>query len=1145
MATDDFQEDDFQPEPVAAPQAISTEDDFQSDDFQTEEPASSQPGPLEQARQMIRQQHDQAQASSAAQQQEAEQARIAQQQKDSDPRNWSSTRFKKDMPKPRTPQDQAFYDATLQDIKEREKGLTEKILTDVFGRPAAAHRETIRAVASGKDAGEAYQRGATNPDQSETFQNEAIRNANQMVTDVQSKLGIQLNNEDADTAIRFVAGLPASTAGMIADTVTNPADWLITVLGQRALKYVGKMQLGTKTAAELANTRIPGTPELPFTVKTVNRPPQEDTGNPGTASNSPEIPASQRAGGVPMNPGQQPPPANAPAPAQASPPPVAPPTPAAPNALQEGAESLYQKTFNRLQSLENVASEAKSKGYDLKPGDDPGLRSRSYLGIQGKVQSVLEDQTFRTTPEGKVVPTGEGLKPILNDFDRQIPNIPKEAKEADLIEYLKARRITEDLQRSAGGDRPMIASEEQTAAAQKVLADLQAKYGEGSAVLENTATRLYDYQKRVLENLVDSGNMSKAQYDAILAKNPNYVPFDRVLDEDGFGGVVPRIKERFSGANSPVKKITGSEREIHDPIESMIKNTYKIMDSAERNTVSRTVAKLADVLPGKIRLLEQADPKAIRYYEDGNPKYFMASENITDAMKGLNEVSSSLLVKILSMPAHWLRKGATLTPEFMARNVIRDQFTAAMQTKIGYKPLIDNTGALADILGKREVYYDWMRSGGAHSTIVELSRDNLGKMLADIRNKPNMLKNLNIITKAQDLSQLLEQATRVGVFKKAQQKGMSAVEAGFQSRESTVDFARIGSNMKEPNRIMAFLNASLQGMDKSVRTAASDPAGVAVKGSALITTPSVALYLLNRDDPEYKELPMWQKNLFWMFKVNDQWYRVPKPFGYGQVFGSVPERFMEYLDTKDPRAIDSLKKSMVESFSPISGEAESALLPTAIKPIIENFANRSFFTGRAIVPEHKMKLQPSEQSGRYTSQTARAVGKAANVSPAKFENLVSGYAGGLGRYALQLGDKIIDEVNKITGKPVEPKRPTEASDVPLVKGFTVRSPLASSESVAQFYEHRKKAETDHFTAKELYEQGDKVGAEKLLKSGNAQFYKLTDQAGDALSKLTAHADGLVKSGKYSEAELRQKLREIDEKKLEIARKVNKVINAKK
>src|SRR3990167_116009 len=247
-------------------------------------------------------------------------------------------------------------------------------------------------------------------------------------------------------------------------------------------------------------------------------------------------------------------------------------------------------------------------------------------------------------------------------------------------------------------------------------------------------------------------------------------------------------------------------------------------------------------------------------------------------------------------------------------------------------------------------------------------------MLADIRNKPNMLRGLNIVSRAQDLSQLLEQATRLGVFKRAQQKGLSAVEAGFQARESTVDFARIGSNMKEPNRIMAFLNASLQGMDKSVRTAASDPAGVAVKGTALITAPSVALYLMNRQDPEYREIPMWQKNLFWIFKVGDNWWRAPKPFGYGQVFGSLPERFLEFADTKGPRALDSLRDSMLQAFSPISGEPESMLLPTAIKPIIENFANRSFFTGRPIVPEYKMRLQPAEQYGRYTSPAAKAIG---------------------------------------------------------------------------------------------------------------------------------------------------------------------------
>ena len=244
----------------------------------------------------------------------------------------------------------------------------------------------------------------------------------------------------------------------------------------------------------------------------------------------------------------------------------------------------------------------------------------------------------------------------------------------------------------------------------------------------------------------------------------------------------------------------------------------------------------------------------------------------------------------------------------------------------------------------------------------------------------------------------------------------------------------------------------------------------------------------------------------------------------------------------------------MQSFSPISGEGDSALwswaIPTAAKPVLENYANKSFFTGAPIVPESKTRLQPSEQYRRETTETAKIIGETFEKSPARFENLVSGYGGGLGRYALQLGDKILEEVNKITGDQVagtevKAKRPTEITDIPLLKGFVSRSHITSPESISKFYDHKKAAETDHLTAKELYEQGDKAGAEKILKDGNAEFYKFTQKTGEALSKLSAYADGLVKSGKYDDATLRKKLKEVDEKRLKFAQQANKVIRAKK
>jgi len=838
----------------------------------------------------------------------------------------------------------------------------------------------------------------------------------------------------------------------------------------------------------------------------------------------------------------------------------------------EKRESIYQDSVNRMQSTENIVEKAKNLGADIKPGENPGLRAREYLGIGGKVKSVLEDKTFRITPEGKIETTGEGLKPILDDYMKASPEKNINIRGKDLNDYLIAQRTIKDLQRPKSEfTTENIVTPEQVKKAQENLNNLNTKYKGNVQHLDQTATRLYDYQKRVLSTLVDSGNLSQEQFNTILAKNPNYVPFDRVIEGVDTAGI-PVSKNRFTGARSPIKRIKGSELEIHNPIESMIKNTYKIMDIAERNTVARSVAKLAETLPEDISPVKvtmqliktgkyyteggaetifrpsQFKPKGnvIEYFEEGKRKYMEVSPNLYQAMTGLNEVSSSLMIKVLNQPAQWLRTGATITPEFMARNFIRDQFTAVMQTRFGFRPFLDPAYAIADIMKKSEVYYDWLRSGAAYSGFVELSPVQLKKSLNELKNNPSLIKKLNILTIPGDISQLSEQATRVGVYKAAIRAGKTPIEAGFESREATVDFGRKGAKTKDVNAVIAFFNAGIQGVDKTVRTAREDPMGFTAKGIALITIPSLLLYLKNREDPNYKEIPRWERDLFWVTRVGETYVRIPKAFTYGQIFGSIQERFFEYMDSVDKLAFDGLAKSIYDSLSPVSGDPMSGLIPTAFKPLIENQTNWSFFKERQIVPESKEKLLPEYQYTKYTTESAKLLGRVLKKSPAQLENLVQGWFGGAGKYGLEYSGGLINAVKRATGQKVESKRPTELSDIIGIKGFVARSPESDSESIRDFYKNRESLNSTYQTYLSLIKQS-KWDEVKQLKEKYPRYYysKTMDKYADIISAYDKQIDYIISNAKLSEQEKRIKIKNLETKRMELAQKANEFIKKKR
>jgi len=938
----------------------------------------------------------------------------------------------------------------------------------------------------------------------------------------------------------------------------------------------------------------------------------------------------------------------------------------------EMRETAYQQTVNKFASIENLDKKAEALGVTIRPGQSPGKRAREYLSIAEKVESVLEKETFIVKPDGTYQITGEGLKPIIDTYEKGSPEKNANKRTEEFNDYFISQRTIEDLQRPKGEwTEEEIVTPQQVQNAQAKLDALKGKYG-NLKHFEAVADRLYDYQKRVLEILVDSGNLSQQQFDNIIKENPHYVPFDRVMDtiEPMVGG--PKTKKPFTEARAPVKRIKGSEREVQDILGSIIKNTYRIMDAAERNTVANNIARLAKILPEDIELVKtpirpihvspeeidtitrsfvsearqvketvkktggiitpdqegQSGPmkklekivtdalqyrgmtegeanvylhkikqaasgkeitgpsgtetiektinniiketvtvlempvestifrpspykpsgNTIEYYKNGKKKYMDVSDNLYSSMTGLNELSSDFLIKFLSFPAKSLRTGVTSTPEFMARNFIRDQFDAFIQSKTGFRPGIDSIGAIADIIGKTDVYYDWIRSGGAHSTFVDLGRKNLEQMTKHIRGDESALKYLNVINDAQQISLVIEQATRLGIYKAAIREGKTPVEAGFISREGTVDFGVHGESkgLKTFSGMTAFFNPAIQGTDRFIRAHKDNPLSTSAKAVASVTIHSVILWYINKDDPDYKELPRWQKDLFWMVKVGNKddavtWARIPKPFLYGQIYGSAPERFLTYLDTKDPKAVKDFAQTLIDSSTPAQGDPAGVFLPTAIKPLIENATNWSFFGEKPIVPQAKENLLPYMQYGKYTTETAKMIGKKLNWSPAKIENFVRGVSGGTGQYTLEGMDLAL---SMISGKEEKGKRPREWADVPLVKGFITRPVETDPQSLRDFYENAKEIDASYKSYRESLKTLDIKESEVIRKEyPKLLLYPSIESIRDSISNINKQVD-LVSKSNSSEDDKRKSIRKLEQIRMKLAQTGNKLMEGK-
>ena len=248
------------------------------------------------------------------------------------------------------------------------------------------------------------------------------------------------------------------------------------------------------------------------------------------------------------------------------------------------------------------------------------------------------------------------------------------------------------------------------------------------------------------------------------------------------------------------------------------------------------------------------------------------------------------------------------------------------------------------------------------------------------------------------INSLSEQGTRVGQYKAAIKLGYSKDEAAFIQRD-LMNFMQGGYSAKRLNAHAVFFNAGMQDLYKlynsHIHDGAFDTATVR-KAITWITIPSMLFWAWNNGDDDrrkiWNEMETWKKNLFWWIIIDKDFsIPIPKPFSLGLLYGSIPERFMDYWLNDDKRTAERFATTLTKQMLPSAIPLYAALL-------MEYWQNRSLFFDRDIVPVSEQHLDKSMQYGTYTSEWAKWVGKnIPGVSPRMLEHTVYGVTGNLGR----------------------------------------------------------------------------------------------------------------------------------------------------
>ena len=777
--------------------------------------------------------------------------------------------------------------------------------------------------------------------------------------------------------------------------------------------------------------------------------------------------------------------------------------------IKKALNDVYTKAVDELNPLKDLVEEVERQtGEKIAFDDNPYMQAWLARGWVGKAETLIE----HGAPEHGI----KSLKDILKGIGE------KEHKEFSA--YLVALH---DLDLHKNKQKATFDYTEDAAVLGKHA---------GNERFQKAAVAIYKYQDYMLQMLVKEGMLTAKAYHTMRKMYPHYIPFFRDMSDAGMQSFLSGGKG-FVDVSSPVKRFKGSTRDIIDPLESIVKNTFQFYNAVERNHVGRTFAKLADKngvgqIVERVNGNKAATDNTFNVWENGEKVTYETTPELIQTMRMLDKDQSNMVAKILSYPANWLRAGATLSPEFILRNPVRDMIGASIYSKHGFIPVLDTFKGLSLFLKKGDLYWEYMKSGAAHAAMVSLDRDYLGGQLRDIMSRESKATKLikNPIEVLRAMSEATEMATRLAEFDNARKgytgvgnrlfgkdrKPLTAREAALESRDITLDFSRRGSHTKKANQVIAFFNATIQGADKMARAFKEDPRGMTVKTMLYITLPSVLLWYMNKDDERYQELPQWEKDTFWIIPGKENMYRVPKPFEAGVLFGTSFERMLQYFDdAKNNRKSVGFKgfgDRVVDSLAP-------SFMPTAMIPVVEAMTNYSLFRQRNIIPQSQENLPAHLQYGANTSEVAKFVGDKINVSPYIVDNTIRGYGGGLAGLGLS-------GIDAATGAK-ENNASKKWYEAPGLRGFTA-APYQSSNSVQRVYDDYKEQEKLHNEFKLTGQRPDGYDAKEFAKLKNAS---------DSLKGLNKASKAIINNERMSGEQKREQLDKINMRKANIARSV--------
>lgn len=569
--------------------------------------------------------------------------------------------------------------------------------------------------------------------------------------------------------------------------------------------------------------------------------------------------------------------------------------------------------------------------------------------------------------------------------------------------------------------------------------------------------------KSVLDVAFNAGLMDKAAYER-FSQDLFYIPFYKQMESGDLQDAATAsglTSQKFSA------ELKGqSDKPFGDLMENTLRNWSHILSASMKNQASNATLDAAMEVGAAIPNLKvglawedgqvvstksgelvgdgslrpeymEAGKGTVKTMMNGQPAYFeVLDPMLLDSITSIGYLGpKSKFLDVARDFKNLLQYGVTISPAFKTNNLIRDSIQAIAVSDLKRNPfanVIDgwaatdkNNPAHISALAGGAIFNFGSAYEGDQSKMIKrlLAQGVKGEHILDTEEK--IKAGLKVAwEKYQEWGNKSEAANRMALYNQMRERKLTHLQASFAARD-LLDFSMQGSwpAFRLVTQVVPFMNARIQGLYKLGRDGVTPTARVlynTVTGKPIEQTDkqkaesfgyttlavagaSMALYMIFKDDEDYKKRDEWDRDNFWWFKLPgmDFAFRVPKPFEIG-AFGTMAERTLEQIidqEAEGKQFGDSIKRMLGDTFAlnPV---------PQMFKPVLDLYANKDSFTGSPIESAGMERLSKQERAADTTSPLAIALGgmttilgEKGELSPVQVDYAIKAYFGWLGSTA--------------------------------------------------------------------------------------------------------------------------------------------------